>query len=88
LIDETEALKPPNIMMNRNEKQKDLKQKDRSRSEQRCVGKTAIKLVGLSSGVQKRGANGAPTPGIQGKGASKEWNYKNLNAVTRCFFLL
>jgi len=26
----------------------------------------------LGSGVQRGGANGAPAPGIQGKGASKE----------------
>jgi len=33
-------------MINRTEKQKDLpKQKDRSRTEQRCVGITAIKSV-------------------------------------------
>jgi len=36
----------------------------------------------IGSGVQ-RGANGAPAPGIQGQGASKEWNYKNANAVAR-----
>jgi len=29
------------------------------------------------------GANGAPAPGIQNRGESKEQNYKNLNAVTR-----
>jgi len=28
------------------------------------------------SGVQSGGANGAPAPGIQGRGASKEGNYK------------
>ena len=36
------------------------------------------------SGVQK-GTNGAPAPGIQDRGASREWNYKNLNAVTDDF---
>ena len=34
------------------------------------------------------GANGASAPGIQDMGASKEWNYKNVNSVTRWFFLL
>jgi len=29
------------------------------------------------------GANGATAPGIKGKGASKEGNYKNINPVTR-----
>jgi len=34
------------------------------------------------------GANGAPAPGIQNRGASKEWNYKYLNVVSRRFSLL
>jgi len=33
-------------------------------------------------------ANGVTASGIQDRVASKEGNYKNLNAVTRRFFLL
>ena len=36
----------------------------------------------------RRGANGAPAPGIQGRGTSKEWNYKTLNVAIGLVFLL
>jgi len=44
--------------------------------------------LGINQWRAEGGANGAQATGIQGKGASKEWNYKNLNAAIRWFFIL